>query len=147
MADSAQSQPEVGAKPPPGAAILPPPRFSRLAEELIADFRHIPDETPARMRKRTTRDMAVLVEELLVKHQVGRPSLEQTIRDRWPEIVGAANAAYSHAAQIDTRGQLVILASHGVVRSELILHRETIIARIRQVPGCGQIKGIHVRAG
>jgi hypothetical protein len=118
-----------------------------MAEELIADFRRIPNETPARMRKRTTRDMAALVEELLVKHQVGRPSLEQTIRDRWPEIVGPANASYSHAAQIDPRGQLVILASHAVVRSELILHRATIIDRIRHVPGCGLIKGIHVRAG
>jgi hypothetical protein len=118
-----------------------------MAETLIADFRGVPDETPARMRRRSTRDMAGLMEELLVKHQVGRPSLEQTIRDRWPEVVGPANASYSHAAQIDPRGQLIVLASHSVVRSELILHRETIIDRIRQIPGCAKIKGIHVRAG
>lgn len=124
-----------------------PPQFSRTAETLIADLRGIPDRTPARMRRRPTREMTGLIEELLVKHQIGRPAPEQTIRDRWPELVGQANAAYSHPTQIDTRGRLAVMVSHAVVRSELLAARELILARVRTVPGCAHIRDLVLRAG
>jgi hypothetical protein len=124
-----------------------PPHFSRQAEKLIADLRRIPDETPARMRKRPTRDAAGLVEELLIKHQIGRASPEQTIRDHWPNVVGPANAQYSHAAMIDPRGRLAVLASHAVVRNELFLHRKLIVGKIQKLPGCAHVRELNVRAG
>ena len=124
-----------------------PPHYSRAAEKLIADLRRIPDATPARQRRRPTREMAGLVEELLVKHQIGRPSPEQAIRDRWPEIVGAANAVYSHALQIDARGRLAVMVSHAVVRNELFIARELILSRIRALPGCAVVRQILLRSG
>ena len=124
-----------------------PQNFSRLAERLIADFRGVPDTTSGRMRRRPTREMAGLVEDLLVKHQLGRPSVEQTIRNHWPELVGAANAAYSHATQIDPRGRLAVLVSHSVVRNELFLHRQMIVERIRALPGCAQVRSLLLRSG
>jgi hypothetical protein len=124
-----------------------PPKFSFQAEKLIAALRRIPDETSPRMKKRPTKELAGLVEDLLVKHQIGRESPEQTIRDHWPQIVGAANAQYSHAAQIDPRGRLAVLASHAVVRNELFHHRKLIVEKIRQLPGCGHVREINVRAG
>ena len=124
-----------------------PIKFSRAAERLITDLRGIPDTTPARMRRRPTREMAGLVEDLLVKHQVGRPSVEQTIREHWPELVGAANAAYSHATQIDPRGRLAVLTSHSVVRNELFLNRAMIVERIRALPGCAHIRSLLLRSG
>lgn len=123
-----------------------PPQFSRAAESLIADLRGIPDHTPARMRRRATRDMPALVEELLVKHRIGRPSPEQAVRDRWPELVGAANASYSHPALIDSRGRLTVMVSHAVVRSELLAARELILTRIRALPGCAGIRDLVLRA-
>ncbi len=124
-----------------------PHKFSREAEKLIADLRRIPDETPDRMKKRPTKDLAGLVEDLLVKHQIGRESPEQTIRDHWPQIVGPANAQYSHAATIDPRGRLSVLASHAVVRNELFHHRKLISEKIRKLPGCNHVREINVRAG
>ena len=82
----------------------------------------------------------------MVKYQVGRPSAEQTIRDHWPELVGAANAGYSHAVRID-KAQLLVLVSHSVVRSELLHHRAEILQRIRQLPGCEVVKSLTLRAG
>lgn len=124
-----------------------PHPFSKLAEELVGDLRGglTPDE-PRRSVKRPTQDLATVVEQLMTKHQIGRPSAEQTIRDHWAEIVGAANAAYSHAATIE-RNRLVVLASHSVVRNELFHHREQIVAKIRQLPGCETIKSLNLRAG
>lgn len=121
--------------------------FSRLAEKLIGEFRGVPFNEPARMRKRPTTPLASVVEELLVKHRIGRASPEDALRERWSELVGPANASYSHAAQIDARGRVVILAAHAVVRHELFLHRQTILARIRAVPGCGHVREIIIRAG
>lgn len=75
-----------------------PAAFSRQAENLIAALRRVPDETPERMKKRPTKDLSGLVEELMVKYQVGRDSPEQQIREHWAELVGPANAHYPHAA-------------------------------------------------
>lgn len=124
-----------------------PASFSRQAENLIAALRRVPDTTPERMKKRPTKELSGLVEELMVKFQIGRDSPEQLIRDNWPELVGPANAHYSHAAQIDPRGKLVVLAGHAVVRNELFIHRQTILERIRKLPGCSHVRELHIRAG
>ena len=124
----------------------PRPPFSRVAEDLIASFRRVPGGEPARQRKRPTREAGEAIEELLAKFHIGRTSLEDTIRAHWAEIVGPANAMYSHALRIDGR-RLAVQASHAVVRNELFLHRATIVGRIQQLPGCAGVKEIWVRAG
>lgn len=124
-----------------------PPHFSKLAEELIGDLRGVPAAEPRGQVKRATRPLPELVEALLQKYQVGRDSPEQVIRDHWVEVVGPANAHYAHAAQIDPRGRLIVLATHAVVRNELFLHRATIVERIRRLPGCDHVKALNVRAG
>lgn len=124
-----------------------PFRFSRLAEEMIGDLRHVSFNEPSRMKKRPTRELAPLIEELLQKYQIGRTGPEDTIREKWTALVGHANASYSHAVSIDPRGKLLVLVSHSVVRSELILHRTKILAEIRKLAGCGHVKDIYFRAG
>lgn len=127
-------------------ATEPRRELTRTAEDLISDFLMVPrDET--RARKRPTQDLGSLVESILVKNQIGRDAPEHTIREHWAEVVGASNAHYSHAAQIDPRGRLVVLASHSVVRNELFHHRALIVANIRKLPGCSHVREINVRAG
>ncbi len=120
--------------------------FSKLAEELVGDLRGVPFDEPKRSKKRATQPLAVVVEQLLQQHQIGRESPEHTIRAHWPAIVGAANASYSHPAMIE-RNLLNVLAGHSVVRNELFHHREEIATRIRQLPGCGHVKAINLRSG
>lgn len=124
----------------------PPHSFSKLAERLVSELRRIPDDDPPRSRKRPTKPLTELIEELLQKNQIGRSSPEQAIRDHWPEIVGAANATYSHPARIE-RNRLIVLAAHSVVRNELFHHRDEIVARIQKLPGCRDVKALHLRAG
>lgn len=123
-----------------------PRPFSKLAEKLIGNLRGVPFEEPPRARKRATQPLANALEEVLQKHQIGRSSPEQTIRERWTEIVGPANASYSHPARIE-RNRLVVLAAHAVVRNELFHHRDEIVARIQKLPGCAGIKSLNLRAG
>ena len=123
-----------------------PHQFSKLAEDLVSDLRGVRNEDPARSRRRPTQSLAALIEDLLQKNQIGRSSPEQNIRDRWVEIVGAANASYSHPARIE-RNRLVVLAAHSVVRNELFHHRGEIVERIRKLPGCADVKSLNLRAG
>lgn len=123
-----------------------PHAFSKLAEDLIGDLRGVGPEDPARSRKRPTRALAELIEELLQKNQIGRSSPEQTIREHWTAIVGPSNAAHSHPARIE-RNRLLVLVPHSVVRNELFHHREVIVTRIRQLPGCADVKSLNLRAG
>jgi hypothetical protein len=123
-----------------------PHQFSKIAEELVGDLRGMAFEEPRRTVKRPTQELSSVIDQLMTKHQVGRPSAEQTIRDHWVEIVGAANASYSHAVTIE-RNRLVVLAGHSVVRNELFHHRDEIVARIRQFPGCETIKSLNLRGG
>lgn len=125
----------------------PPPIFSKLAEELIGDLRGglTPDE-PRRSVKRATQPITAVLDQLLTKHSIGRSSVEQTIRDHWPQLVGPANASYSHAVSIE-RNRLLVLVSHAVVRNELFHHRDAIVARIRALPGCAEVKSLNLRSG
>jgi len=124
-----------------------PRRFSRLAEDLIASLRRIPSEDPPRIRRRQAQGLAGVIDSLRSKHGIGRPTTEQAIRDAWPEIVGPANASYSHALRIDERGRLLVHATHAVVRNELFLNRAEIIDRIQRLPGCASIKLLHLSQG
>lgn len=124
-----------------------PHEFSHATEKMIGDFRHVPYVVPRKMRRRPTQAMAPLIEELLAKFQIGRHSNEQTIRDHWPEIVGTANAAYSHPVRIERSRSLLVLVSHSVVRSELYLHRVAILEKIRKLPGCDQVRELFLAAG
>lgn len=124
-----------------------PHSFSKLAESLVGDFRGgLTPEDPRRSVKRPTQPLNAVLDQLLTKYHIGRDSAEQTIRDHWPQIVGPANATYSHAANIE-RNRLLVLVSHSVVRNELFHHRDEILARIRQLPGCDKVKSLLLRAG
>lgn len=125
-----------------------PPSFSPSAENAIAEFRGLPAGEPPRMRRRPTRELASVLEEIRVKYRIGRDAPEDAIRNRWPEIVGAANAAFSQAARLDQGGRrLIVLVDNSVVRSELFLHRDLILERLRQLPGCSGVKILHIRTG
>jgi len=87
------------------------------------------------------------VEALALRHGIGVPTTEQAIRSAWPDIVGPANASYSHAVRVDERGRLEVRASHAVVRNELFLNRAEILSRIQALPGCSAIKQLRLSQG
>jgi hypothetical protein len=125
-----------------------PDKFRHVARQLIADLRGVPDNTPARQIKRPTQNLSRLLDELLVKHHIGRVTPEDSIRENWPSIVGPAIAHYSHAGQIDPKGRLTILYNQPVAGNELRFHQATILAKIQALPGLRPlVKGLNIRAG
>ncbi|MDB6113385.1 MAG: hypothetical protein JWQ62_330 [Lacunisphaera sp.] len=122
-----------------------PKEFSRAIENLIAGFRELPEDR-GRSKRRKTTDLTALIDELLVKHRISHDSIEHSIREKWPELVGVANASYSHPVVVE-RGLLVVIVSHAVVRNELFLHRFSIMEKLKKLPGCIGIKGLALRSG
>lgn len=122
-----------------------PKEFSREVENLIAGLRELPEDR-TRSKRRKPAELASLIDELLVKYRISHDSLEHSIRDKWPELVGVANATYSHPLVVE-RNLLVVLVSHAVVRNELFLHRASILEKLRQLPGCAGIKGLALKSG
>lgn len=121
-----------------------PKEFSRAIDNLIGDFRGLPADR-SRSRKRKPAELSAMIDELLVKYRISHDSIEHSIRDQWVALVGAANAAYSHPLAVE-RGLLVVLVSHAVVRNELFQHRETILAKLKKLPGCADVKGLQLRS-
>ncbi len=122
-----------------------PKELSRAVENLIAGLRDLPEDT-SRARNRKASELTSLIDELLVKHRISHDSLEHSIRAKWAELVGVANAAYSHPLVMEKK-LLVVLVSHAVVRNELFLHKDAIVEKLRQLPGCADIKGLALRSG
>ena len=123
-----------------------PHRLSKRAEDLIASLRHIPSEDPDKARIRPTLDLSGLVESLMVKHQVGRPSLEQTIRDHWPQIVKPVIAQYSHPMRIE-KGILWVRVSNSIAREELFFAKDRFVEQIRLLPGGTEVHALRVTTG
>lgn len=122
-----------------------PKEFSRAVENLIADLRQVPGDR-SRSKRRKPTEVGALIDELLVKYRISHDSLEHSIREKWTELVGEANATYSHPLTVE-RNLLVVLVSHSVVRNELFLHRDSILQKLRKLPGCADIRGLALRAG
>ena len=120
--------------------------FSREIENLIASLRGLPGDD-ARTKHRREQPLGDAIDKLLQKYKVGIDAPDHTIRTHWAEIVGSANAAYSHPVKIDTKGKLLVLVSHAVVRDEIRLLDTIILQRVRQLNGCEKVVGHTLRAG
>ena len=132
----------------PPASDKTPATFSRLAEELIGDFRGVETSEPRRQVKRATKPAADIIEAIVNKYHLGdEASPEQAIRERWPELVTTTLAAYSHVVEITASGWLMVIVSNAVAKQELSNNRRLFLRNIKAVPGCSHIKGLNLRAG
>ena len=122
-----------------------PKKFSRAVENLIAGLRSLPEDK-SRSKKRRPTELTTVIDELLVKYRISHDSVEHSIREKWAELVGVANATYSHPLTVEKK-LLVVLVSHSVVRNELFLHRDSILEKLRKLPGCTDVKGLALRSG
>ena len=123
-----------------------PHEFTRSVENLIASMRGLPTND-SRSRPRRERPIGETIDQLLRKYHIGDDAPDHTVRQHWAEIVGNANAAYSHPVKIDTKGKLLVLVSHAVVRDEIRLLDTIILQRVRQLNGCEKVVGLTLRAG
>jgi hypothetical protein len=114
--------------------------FSKRASRILAAFRQVP--TDLRKNKRDAFRIDSLVEVLTQEHRIGHGSLEENLIARWKEIIGEAHASRCAPVRVDPRRTLVIQVAHPLLRRELTFQRQTILKRVREVPGCQEIRDL-----
>ena len=121
-------------------------RYPRRIENLIANLRSLPeDQSQSFVRHPYQFDS--LLEVLVERYKIGRPTPEETIASNWRLIMGDTNADRCRPQRIDRRDRLVILVANATLRQELSFHRNLILERIRRLKDCGHIVDIILAPG
>jgi len=120
-------------------------KFSRTAENLIANLRGVPEDYSPIVRE--TVDMGDILDKILNRYKIGVESLEDRIREQWTRIVGVENAGHCHPVRIEREKTLVIAVSNPIIRQELQFNQLIILKNLKRVKSGGQIRSLVFRSG
>lgn len=120
-------------------------KFSRTAENLIANLRGVPEDYSPIVRE--TVDMGDVLDRILNRYKIGVESLEDRIREQWTQIVGAENAGHCHPVRIEREKMLVIAVSNPIIRQELQFNQSIILNNLKRVKNGRQIRSLVFRSG
>jgi hypothetical protein len=121
-------------------------RLPRNIENAIAQFRGLPKPTDADFSE-GPKNIDSLLEVLVERYKIGTERPEQVIMANWVDIMGEANANRCAPERIDGTGRLVVSVANPILRRELHFNRARMMAKIRQLRGCDNIRDIDFRAG
>jgi hypothetical protein len=94
---------------------------------------------------RTVRPLGAVVEQL-VGSSIGRHSRLQMLADLWPTVV--EGPLHRHCRPHGIRGSILeIFAASDAAAQEFKLLKESIVGRIRNLPGLGNIRSIRFAFG
>lgn len=122
-----------------------PYKFSRRAENLIANLRGIPEDYSPIVRD--TVDMGTVFDKILARYKIGVDSLEDRIREKWTKIVGLENAGHCNPVRIEREKNLVIAVSNPIIRQELQFNQAIILKNLRTIKDGHQIRNLVFRSG
>ncbi|WP_309397849.1 DUF721 domain-containing protein [Cerasicoccus maritimus] len=117
--------------------------FNREVNNLIANLRGVPEDR-GRSVSRQAKPIDSLVEVIIERYKIGKPTAEEIIVKNWKDIVGEKTAHRARPMKIVNGKQLVILASNSVIKQELLFTERQILKRIRALPECGAIRDVKI---
>lgn len=121
-------------------------KFSRKVENMIANFRGIPENYKPEAPQRE-KDIFSIINRIEHKYKIGIDSVEDKIRDNWEKIVGKQNAQSCSPSRIDRDKSLVISVSNPILRQELQFNKAILLKNLHAIPGTGQIRYLIFKAG
>ncbi|MDR1401818.1 MAG: DUF721 domain-containing protein [Puniceicoccales bacterium] len=116
-------------------------QFGRKIRNLIAAFRGLPPEESQSMQK-NPRAIGDTIAILLKKISITKTTPEQVIRDNWEGIVGQNISGRCHPVKILNSDVLIIQSENAVIRSELQIQKQKILANLQRLPRCAKISDI-----
>ncbi|MEO0795980.1 MAG: DUF721 domain-containing protein [Verrucomicrobiota bacterium] len=102
-------------------------------------------EDRGRSRAREAKPIDSVVEVILERYKIGKPTAEEIIVKNWKDIVGEETAHRARPMKIVNGKQLVILAANSVIKQELLFAERQILKRVRALPDCGAIRDVTIR--
>ncbi|MGF1484670.1 MAG: DUF721 domain-containing protein [Opitutales bacterium] len=120
--------------------------LSHEAQRLIASLRGLPPgDAPARSRGPVALDG--LIDTTLKNYRIGEKRVEETIMRQWKHVVGEKWAERCSPVRIQNHRRLHVYAANSVVRNELMFRKREIIQRLRQLPGCEDLREVAFQQG
>lgn len=116
-------------------------RLSRAKRNLVANLRGQPEER-GRSGEREVRTLDQAVEEAVRKLGIDRPIPEHAISAAWNKLLPPALARRTAPLRILADGKLMVQCEGATVRSEATFLARPLLAKVRELPGCGHIKAI-----
>lgn len=121
-------------------------KFPREVENLIANLRSLPEDK-GRSILRQSYPINSLIEVILERYKIGKPTSEEAIMAHWSKIMGDDNAHRCSPQKLDEAGTLLVAVNNPVLRRELMFQRVSILKKIQALPECSHIKAIMFIAG
>ena len=118
--------------------------FSKQVEDIIADFRSLPRTVTESSRYVPVRLDSVL-DVLKEKYNLEKPSAELSIVSHWSELFGNLSGR-CRPLSIKGGNTLIISVANQTLRAELQFRKHTILKKIQQLPYCGIIGELVIRA-
>lgn len=121
-------------------------RLSRAKRNLIANLRGQPEER-GRSSEREVRTLDQAVEEAVRKLGIDRPIPEHAISAAWHRLLPPALARRTSPLRILADGKLMVHCEGATVRSEATFLSRALLAKVRELPGCGHIRSVGFTIG
>ncbi len=116
-------------------------RFSRTVQNLLANLRGLPEDR-GRSSDRPLKTLDEAVHDAFRKLRLDKPVPENAIVAHWHELLPNKLAKRSAPLRVLEGGRLVVQCENAVVRSEVRFHERAMLAKIRALPGCRDVRSI-----
>lgn len=116
-------------------------RFSRHVMNLLANLRGLPEDR-GRSTDRDLRTIDDAVTDAFRKLRLDKPVPEDAIFAHWHELLPAKLARRCAPLRVLEGGKLVVQCENTIVKSEVRFHERALLAKIRALRGCAEVRSI-----
>jgi putative hydrolase of the HAD superfamily len=116
-------------------------RFSRTVQNLLANLRGLPEDR-GRSTDRAMKTIDDAVQDAFKKLRLDKPVPETAIVAHWLELLPPKLARRCAPLRVLEGGKLMVQCENSVVRSEVRFHERAMLAKIRSLRGCQEVRTI-----
>ena len=116
-------------------------KFSRHVVNLLANLRGVPEDR-GRSTDRELKTLDEAMGEAFKKMRLDKPVPEDVIIAHWSELLPMKLARRTAPLKMVEGGRLVIQCENSVIKTELRFHERALLAKIRDLPGCTEVKSL-----
>jgi hypothetical protein len=116
-------------------------KFSRTVQNLLANLRGLPEDR-GRSTDRAMKTIDDAVQDAFKKLRLDKPVPETAIVAHWLELLPLKLAKRSAPLRVLEGGKLVVQCENSVIKSEIRFHERAMLAKIRLLRGCQEVRAI-----
>jgi len=119
----------------------PKGKLSRSTLNLLANLRGLPEDR-GRSSDREMKSLDDAMGEAFRKLRLDKPVPEDAIIAHWSELLPMKLARRSAPLKVVEGGRLVIQCENSVIKTELRFRERALLAKIRELPGCLEVRSL-----